>query len=227
MFGLALDGLGGIPEFELTAAGWTQAAVDARWVQIGQSGPAPIVPLWLIGKRGVGTKAGTLWYAVGSSRKTAQFLPKDKTQAKAVRDFLNFFGKVAQDPYRKSSGISKVAGGLLQVASVAIPAFGYFQAVATAGNMALSQGKPKADAALAARVMAPALAQSQAADKAAFTAQIEKLKSLAPPVKAASMAQENFAAARFAHSAPQKSATNYSWWVLGAFAVGAVMVVRR
>lgn len=99
-------------------------------------------------------------------------------------DFLNFFYKVAADPYRKQSLASKVAGGVLQVASVVVPVMSTFTAVAEAGNAALTYGKQGSDQKLAERVLTPAYeaqaAKEDAKAKADFDAQLDKLKALAP-----------------------------------------------
>jgi hypothetical protein len=99
-------------------------------------------------------------------------------------DFLNFFYKIAVDPYRKQGVASKVAGGILQVASVVFPAMSYMQAVTDAGNAALTYGKQGGDQKLAERVLTPAYeaqaAKEDAKAKADFDAQLDKLKALAP-----------------------------------------------
>ena len=228
MFRAALDGLSGIPEWKFSV--WSQAEIDKRWHAIGGELPAPLLPKSMEGARIAPAHGHHVLYPPGSKK------PRGVTREE--NDFWNYIMKVGSDPFRKSSGISKVAGGLLQVASAAIPAFGYFQAVATAGNMALDAGKPKADAALASRVMAPALAQVAAADKAQFDAQISKIQALAPNMpSAAQTAQNNFAAIKITPNAltiqpvgvqPAPPKSDVSLYLLMAgFALAAYLVVRR
>lgn len=173
--------------------GWQQADVNARWAAIGQPPPAPLVPATLIGW-GLGSAKGPRMVIVtpATTKENLQALKAagKKWNSKGMRgltreenDFYNFFMKVAVDPFHKQSGISKVAGGILQVASVVIPQFGYFQTVATAGNAALAPSQ-KSQENLAVRVMTPAIEaqtkeQSAAADKI-FQSQLDTLKSLAP-----------------------------------------------
>lgn len=172
--------------------GWQQDIVDARWLAIGQPPPAPLVPVTMIGW-GPRSTRGLRMLEVTPATKNLDELKKRGVKwskkgwrgvTKEENDFLNFFGKVAVDPYRKQSGISKVAGGILQVASVVFPAAGYMQAVATAGNAALAQGKKGGDEKLAIRVMTPAI-EAQTAAKSAeaakiFQSQLDTLKSLTP-----------------------------------------------
>lgn len=173
-----LGNLGG--EFRMDSrTPFTQELVDARWAEIGAAPPAPIVPEGIRGLYPNGTKTGIMWTdAFGKTRKNS------KAEGKKIRDFLNFFNKVAVDPYRKQSGISKVAGGILQVASVALPVLSTMQAVASAGNAGLTYAGAKGDEKLAERVLTPAYeAQAQAEDaqaKADFDAQLQALKTLAP-----------------------------------------------
>lgn len=181
--------------------GWQQSDVDARWAAIGQPPPAPLVPATMIGWRPFATR-GPRMLEVGPGTKNLAELKKAgiKWSNKGLRgitreenDFLNFFGKVAVDPYRKQSGISKVAGGILQVASVVFPAAGYMTAIAEAGNAALAYGKQGGEQKLAERVMTPAYeaqaAKEDAAAKADFDAQLNKLRALAPPSVPAMPAQ--------------------------------------
>lgn len=174
--------------------GWQQADVDARWAAIGQKPPAPLVPATMIGWANQITR-GPRMLKVSPATKNLAELKKAGIKwtnkgwrglTREENDFLNFFYKVAADPYRKQSGISKVAGGILQVASVAIPAMSYFTAVAEAGNAALAYGKQGGDQKLAERVMTPAFeaqaAKEDAKAKADFDAQLDKLKALAPVV---------------------------------------------
>lgn len=217
-----LSGLSGIPEWKWNGV-WSQAAVNARWAQIGAPLPAPLVPVSLEGAKLAPSRGPRMIYPRGSK--------KQRHVTAEENDFWNYFYTAAVDPYRKQSGISKAAGVVLQVAGAAIPAFGYFQAVQAAGNMALQANAPTEFAKLETKVMAPALAAQNAAESAQFTAQIEKLKSLAPAVQKASgpspaaLAQQAFAAA----PAPaQKTAIQKSTYLplaLAFFAAGAVLII--
>lgn len=193
--GSQLGALGGGPgEWKgVSTNGWQQTDVDARWAAIGQPPPAPLVPATLVGW-GMFPTRGPRMVKVTPGTKNLVELKKAgiKWSSKGLRgvtreenDFYNFFMKVAVDPYRKQSGISKVAGGLLQVASVVFPAAGYMQAIAAAGNAGLAYGKQGGDLKLAERVMTPAIeaqsAKEDAAAKADFDAQLKKLQALAPP----------------------------------------------
>jgi hypothetical protein len=195
-----IHGLSGISEWKWDGV-WTQAAVDRRWKEIGGPAPTPILPSDMEGAKIIGTRGPrVLKYASG----------KLHAPNAVENDFWNYFMKVASDPYRKQSGISKVAGGVLQVASAAIPAFGYFQAVAAAGNMVAARQAVKTDANLTARVMAPALAADDAKDTAQFNAKIENLKALSAQIpkqgpSPALAAQNNFAAAVAPVTATQRA----------------------
>jgi hypothetical protein len=167
--------------------GWTngrinQDDVNHRWFQIGQRGVAPIVPAVLIGKYPVFSRGPRMFSAEGPKGKIYRFT---KAEGKQVADFMNFWGKVAIDPYRKQSGISKIAGGILQVASAVIPVMGYMTAVADAGNAAFAYGGQGGDAKLAERVMTPSYeavaAAEDAAAKSEFDKKVAALKAFAPP----------------------------------------------
>lgn len=191
------DMLGGVPEWQgpPKATGWSQSIVDARWREIGQSGPAPIVPATMIGWATGSSKGPRLLKLTKAATNLNEVARVAHVNGKGLRgvtkqeaDFLNFWGQVAVDPYHKQSGISKVAGGILQVASVVIPAMGYAQAIAAAGNAGLQYGAQGGNEKLAARVMEPAYAAQEAKDdaktKADFDAQVSKLQALAPVAKA-------------------------------------------
>lgn len=156
-------------------AGWQQSEVDARWREIGAPAPAPLIPSSMIGWRIAGGRG---------IRQLSKAGEKTRHVTAAENDFWNYFVRVAADPYHKQGAASKVAGGVLQIAAVALPALSYAQAASAVANVGLAQGKQGADAALAARAMEPALVQeaalAQAKDDAVFTAQIQKLQSLAP-----------------------------------------------
>jgi hypothetical protein len=218
----ALDGLGGVPEWKgYGADGWNQAAINARWAQMGQNAPAPLVPLSMVGWF---TGAGRAGFKLEKPKgKNARWFTSEE------RDFSNYWGKVAVDPYHKDSGISKVAGGILKVASIALPAFSLIETAASAGNMGLQLQSMNSDAALSTRVMAPALAEQEKSDAADFKAQIDKLNALAPQLvkgpSAAVVAQNNFAAAGVPVSARKVS---YALPViLFTVLAGAYMVARR
>lgn len=215
----ALDGLSGVSEWKWDGV-WSQSAVNKRWSQIGAPSPAPLLPVSMEGAKMFATRGPRMLVNAGTKK------PRHVTAEE--NDFWNYFMKVASDPFRKSSGISNAAGVVLQVASAALPVFGYIQAVAAAGNYVTAKNAVKTDANLAARVMAPAYSQQAVNDQAIFDVQLNKLKSLAPKLASpAAVAQKNFASASVDAVVHPKSA-NVSpvWvWMLGA-ALGVVILAR-
>lgn len=178
-----MGGLSGVGEWKGWGGPVSQAAVDARWKEIGQPPPAPIVPAALIGTTMKAGKAGFFFV------KDGKMIKPSKEEGKKIAQFRNFWWKVAVDPYRKQSGISKVAGGILKVASVAFPVLGVANAVATAGNMALQANAAKdfdktVDAVMTPAFEANALLEKQKADTA-LAAQISALQALRPTSNAA------------------------------------------
>lgn len=113
---------------ELYAGGFTQEGVNALYAARGLANP-PQVPASLLGKPLAPGRAGAR-YAGGGA------LDRD------ARAFMNTFGRQAVDPYRQQSGISQVAGGLLDVASVAFPTLGVLRAGADVANNALGNNDP-------------------------------------------------------------------------------------
>jgi hypothetical protein len=103
--------------------GFTQEGVNALYAARGLANP-PQVPAGLVGHRPGGGRARSMLTGPNGQRL--------RTQEDA--DFLNAFGTQVVDPYRQQSGISQVAGGVLDVASAAIPSFGLFRAGADLGN---------------------------------------------------------------------------------------------
>jgi hypothetical protein len=159
---------------------WTQAVVDARWLEIGNPGGiAPLLPASMSGMYLMPTRGGTR-VTTDEKRKKMRKEPKAGAHTVEERKFFNFFNKVAVDPYRKQSGISKIAGGILDVASFVFPPLATMQAVATAGNTVLDIGKMGRDLGLA-------TAQLTKAADAAYAAQASVLPpalpvaQLAPP----------------------------------------------
>jgi hypothetical protein len=173
------QGLNGIPEWK----GWpglgpiNQAAVNARWAEIGAPPPPPLVPDELIGLYAIPTRGPRMFAPTRHGKTFGMSKFKD---GKKVNDFFNYWGKVAVDPYRKQSGISKVAGAILQVASVALPALGIAQAAIAGGNMALQANAADSFAKLQDRTLAPAVdafnAQQDAESAAQTAAQIAKIR---------------------------------------------------
>lgn len=117
---------------------WSQEMVNAAWHAIGYPPPAPILPPTLAGRYLIATKGGRRISEVGKPKSLSK-QKLTKAEGKAQNDFLNFWGKSITDPCRKQSGISKVAGAVLQVASFVAPVVGSaIFAVADAGNQALA-----------------------------------------------------------------------------------------
>jgi hypothetical protein len=143
-----LGELSGVPEFKGGHnTPWTQGMIDARWKEISAPGPAPLLPPSMVGLYLSARPPRTLASKPNGGKKDGR-----RAVTRAENDFLNFWGKVAVDPYRKQSGISKVAGGILQVASFVFPALSTMTAVAEAGNAALSIPAMKADMKLLERI---------------------------------------------------------------------------
>ena len=134
---------------------WSQEKVNVLWEHFNLPAPAPLVPMSLVGWKQYIARDPTKLTKDGKNRKRTQ----EET------DFMNFFGKV-MDQFHKQSGISKVAGGILKVASIAIPTFGIVSAVGAGGNVALAKANENAQQNLAEKVLTPAL-EAQAASEAA------------------------------------------------------------
>jgi hypothetical protein len=115
--------------------GFSQEGLNALYAARGYQ-EAPTLPTSLVGtKQGAG-RAKIFLFDQANKR---------RTPSKDEQDFLNFYGQTAIDPFNKQSGISKVAGGVLEVASMAFPALAKMKAVADIGNAALAK-PPKAPA---------------------------------------------------------------------------------
>lgn len=132
-----------VPECDMgVRTPWTQAGVTARWAAIGNpGGVAPLLPKTMEGWYTIATRGPRMLALspTGSLKKSSL-----RSVTKEENKFLNVYNAVACDPYRKQSGISKVAGKALQVASFVVPVVGQAMfAVAEAGNAALSMEKAK------------------------------------------------------------------------------------
>lgn len=154
--------------------------INARWAEIGAPGPPPILPASMVGKYSRITRGPRMLGDKPKADKKSGLRHVTLEENK----FLNFWGKVAVDPYRKQSGISKVAGGLLQVASVVFPVMGVMQAVSSAGNVGMELANQKKDAQAIEDALAPAYAAEEARETAAAQAahmdQMRALAALAP-----------------------------------------------
>jgi hypothetical protein len=123
--------------FRTGTSGYQQSDVDAWWAA-NASGPAPIVPQSLIGWNHGGGRDAISMYNYGTGKKDKK---SRRGRTKEEADFLNFFNKVAVDPYRRQSGLSRAAGGVLSVAgtiSGAGPVWTAMNAAANYGNGALA-----------------------------------------------------------------------------------------
>lgn len=228
-----LCGLSGIPEWRgvSTSRGWQQSDVDARWAEIGQPAPAPLVPQTLIGWKQANARMPQLIQATPLvSADARKALKADK---KGVRgwtvpehDFVIYFLKVAAEPFHKQSGISKVAGTILKVAAIAIPGVSIAQGIATAGNMGLALNNVKRDQSLATSAMAPALAAQAVNDANVFQSQLDKLNALAPKAPSAAMSAQNAFASASAPAAVKK-VSPLPWLVAAGLAAAVLIVVRR
>jgi hypothetical protein len=184
-----IGALNGVSEWTAPMAyGWRQSDVDARWNEIGAPLPAPLVPASMLGWFPFFSKSSP--YLL-TRKRASKKLADARGPTKAEKDFIEFFVKAAVDPYREQSGISKVAGGILQVAAVVVPVLGIAQAATSAANAGVALSKGNADANLATRAMAPSYAAQDEADAASadadFNAQLKLLQSLAPGSAAAAL----------------------------------------
>lgn len=112
----------------LYGGGFTQEGVNALYAARGLLNPPTVPSEFIGGKPGAGRARSFLFDASGNRINSA-----------SARDFLNSFGTTAVDPYRVRSGISNLAGGLLNgVGSyVGGPVWQAFTGIADAGNRAL------------------------------------------------------------------------------------------
>lgn len=118
--------------------GYSQDELNAWWKARGLPGDPLTVPDWLSGKTvGRGRDAYGIFDLASGKRMDQKALSKD--QFKEAMKFRNDLGKFT-DPFREQSGISKVAGGILDVASLALPQLALARTVANAGNQALGNG---------------------------------------------------------------------------------------
>jgi len=133
--------------------GYDQAELDAWWKRVGYPGEAPRVPEFLKNSYvGNGRDAyGIYTYKEGAkgvkdwTRQTKKDLGGD--QFKEAMAFRNQLGKFS-DPFREQSGISKVAGGILDVATLAFPQMALMRGVSEAGNAALKNPQKELEEAL-------------------------------------------------------------------------------
>lgn len=133
--------------------GFSQAFANATWKAIGYPLPAPLVPQSMVGRKLIPTKSGPYLSGPGGERsmkKGARHLNKEE------RKFLNFWGKAIDDPCHKQSGISKIAGGILQVASVVFAPLAIMQTIADVGNASLAAGRANRDMRDATEIMTKA-----------------------------------------------------------------------
>lgn len=148
-------------------AAWSQSYVDRVWRAAGFPPPAPILPPSMEGKYPVATRGPRMLTdsPTGKARKkTLRGVTKEENK------FLNFWGINVTDPCRKQSGISKVAGGILDVAGFVFPVLGYMQVAATAVNTVQDVKAAKANMANATDI----LTQAAVAD-------LQKQQAAAPP----------------------------------------------
>lgn len=117
--------------------GLQQKFIDEEWLK-HYPPPAPILPASMKGMFLFGTKGGNrLTPKRGSGSKSRPFTNDE-------RAFWNYYSK-HMDPFRKQSTLSKIAGGVLTVASVALPVMSTFKAVSDAGNAGLQIASAKQD----------------------------------------------------------------------------------
>lgn len=121
--------------------GYSQDELNAWWAARGLPGEALTIPDWLSGKTvGRGRDAyGVYDLTSGKYKDRMDQKSLSKDQFKEAMKFRNDLAKFT-DPFREQSGISKVAGGVLDVASLAFPQLALARTVANAGNQALGNG---------------------------------------------------------------------------------------
>lgn len=158
------------------AGPWSQEMVDTAWKAIGYPAPAPRVPATIVGRYTMFSRGPRMFSEVGNHKKLAK-VKHTKAQGKEIADFMNFWGKAVTDPCRKQSGISKVAGGLLQVASFVVPVAGAAMfAVAEAGNAVLDAKAMARDMNLGTKLL------TQAAEATTQVPPVAKVAPVSPPL---------------------------------------------
>lgn len=124
--------------------GYNQDELNAWWKANGLPGSALTIPEFLLGKNvGKGRDAYGIYDMTTGDRQSYKDLNKaygadSSTIANRFRNDLGSFS----DPFREQSGISKVAGGVLDIAKVAIPGLALMDQAAKAGNKALGNNDP-------------------------------------------------------------------------------------
>lgn len=122
--------------------GYNQEELNAWWKARGLPGEPLTIPDWLVGKQiGNGRDAYGI-YDIANGKKRQSYKDINKAYgadaSKIANDFRNNLGKFT-DRYREQSGISKIAGGVLNAVGTAVggPVWGLMTTVADAGNKAL------------------------------------------------------------------------------------------
>lgn len=160
-------------------APWSQAMVDAVWRAMYGMDVTPQVPKTLLGWYSIATR-GPRMFALTPRGKDGSLRGPTKEEAK----FLNFWGQAVNDPCRKQSGISKIAGGILQVASVFFPVMGYFQAAQTAVNTVQDVKRQKELVKDATDILTSSAQQIAAANNPAPVTALAMTQPTAPPLVA-------------------------------------------
>lgn len=118
-------------------SGYNQDELNRWWDERGLPGNALTIPTSLLGRTSGAGRDIIYSYAYPTEGGK-----RDKSTKRAItkeeRAFMNDLGKFT-DPYRVQSGISKVAGTILDVASLAIPELALVRAGAEAANKGLEE----------------------------------------------------------------------------------------
>jgi hypothetical protein len=120
--------------------GYNQDELNQWWAETGLPGQALTIPDWLKGKTiGRGRDSWGIYDMSNGdwkNRQTAKDIgPEKQKEMAAFRNNLSSF----TDPFRKQTGISKIAGTVLDIAGMALPPLGYMRMAADAANMALQK----------------------------------------------------------------------------------------
>jgi hypothetical protein len=207
---------------------WTQAYINAVWRAIGYPDPVPQMPKTMEG-----------WYRVATrGPRMLALTPKGKDGSlrgvtKEENKFWNFWGQAVEDPCRKQSGISKIAGGILQIASIYFPVLGYFQAAATAVNTVQDVKRQQNLVADATDILTSSAQQIAAANNPAPVTTLAVTQPTAPPLVAPATAFNPPAFADPLAPAPRTTTparrkyTTRDYAIAAGLGVGLYLLIRR
>lgn len=210
---------------------WTQAYINAVWKAIGYPDPIPQLPKSMEGWYIFPTRGPRMLTLApsGSIRKSSA-----RGVTKEENKFWNFWGQAVQDPCHKQSGISKIAGGILQIASVYFPVMGYFQAAATAVNTVQDVKRQKEFMGDAQDILTSSAQQIAAANNPAPVTTLPMVQPTAPPLVAPAATfdalsfADPFAPPRTTTKAPaSRKITPRDYAILGGLGLLGYLLIRR